>query len=574
MPVGPHSIGNLGGPGPVRTLALAGGVIALAGVGILAAAGTFSKDPNAAANGCVQAKVLVPNGFGQFVRDRAAGIAGSAGCAPIVVTEGTPTSLRQDAYSGAELPDAWITDSPVWVGYAASALKARGTSATTGDVFATSPVVFAVPAGIVNQLNTGVRGWLTLLAAAPLNSAVPTENTSAALSFTTIWQHLHSNRLGSSALGDAFFKITRDPKTQAALLGQTGKDAKAFPASEQEIYAHNAQAADDARLRALVPSEGPPEMQYSLNIIGEPGGEKKALLNSLSQALTDDSGKQALLDAGFRVDGKRTRAVDDIPEQLPGKAPAMDQKQFDSIMSEWSCVTRDLRMTMVVDVSGSMLEQTGETRRIDLAVTAVQQAVRLMKPTSSAGLWVFSSAQEGNQDFRTLSPVADLGEVSDAKSHGAALLNAAATIPSYVGGNTGLNDTLYAAYVNAQENYQKDRDNLVVLLTDGRNEDTTGGMSTDQLIAKLRAQAKPDKPVRIVVVGLGSAADQAVMSRVTSQVDGWAYYVSDPAEIPAAFSSAIWSHGSYHTHDHDHDGDHDHDHAGEHGHEGESGHSH
>ena len=68
-----------------------------------------------------------------------------------------------------------------------------------------------------------------------------------------------------------------------------------------------------------------------------------------------------------------------------------------------------------------------------------------------------------------------------------------------------------------QRGYAPDRDNLIVVLTDGRNDDSTGGLSTDQLIARLKAAADPQRPVRVIVVGMGTKEDQAVMTRVTSE---------------------------------------------------------
>lgn len=200
-----------------------------------------------------------------------------------------------------------------------------------------------------------------------------------------------------------------------------------------------------------------------------------------------------------------------------------------------------MRALLVVDVSGSMLAKAGDSRRIDLAVKAVQQAVGLMRPTSEAGLWVFSTAQRGRLDYRPVVAVRQIGDTADPKSHAATVVREAARIPSFVRGDTGLNDTIFAAHEAMQKAYQPDRDNMVVVLTDGRNDDTTGGLSADELLAKLKASTDPQRPVRVVVVGVGTDHDQAVMNRVTSAVGGRAYHITDPAQIPQAFAQAIWT---------------------------------
>lgn len=517
--------------------------MALAGVGILVGSGGLNNDDSPGNEGtpaCSAATVLVPKEIAQVVRDRSATLDGSDGCAAITVTEAAPGELSNQANTGVALPDGWISDSPAVVANAGTALTKRETKATSGEVFATSPIVIAVPSAIANDMNTGVKPWITALSAAPLTSAPPTENTSSLLAFVSVWQQLRNSPIGGAVMGDAFFKIIRESSPQDTLLAGSGANDKAFPASEQQIATAN-QAHPDKALRTLVPAEGSPSLEYALTRIGEPDADATKALDSLDAALRSDDGKKALMDAGFRVDGARAAQVADIPDQMPGEAPTLDQYEVDKMIDDWAYINRDLRMLAVVDVSGSMLAKAGETRRIDLAVTAVQQAVRLMQPTSDAGLWVFSTAQQGRTDYRPVAAVRAVGDVAKADSHGSALIRAAASIPTHVRGDTGLNDTILAAYLEMQKNYAADRDNIVVVLTDGRNDDSTGGLSTDQLISRLKTAADPKRPVRVIVVGMGTEADQAVMSKVTSQVNGRAYYVDDPAAIPAAFASAIWS---------------------------------
>ena len=515
--------------------------MALAGIGILFGTGELRNNASEPATpSCSQATVLAPREIAQVVRDRAAKLDGADGCAAITVTEAGPGALGQQASTGVPLPDGWISDAPEVVNNVGKVMEQREMKLTSGDVFATSPVVIAVPPGIANDMNTGVKPWITALSSAPLTSAPPAENTSSLLAFVTVWQQLRNNPIGGAVMGDAFFKIIRESSPQENLLQQSGTGAKAFPASEQQIFAA-AKENPDAALRAMVPAEGTPSLHYALTRVGEPEGEAKEALDALEAALRDDDGRQALLDAGFRIDGARSGPVSDIPDQMPGQAPQLDQMEVDKMLTDWAYINRDLRLLAVVDVSGSMLAPAGETRRIDLAVTAVQQAVRLMKPTSDAGLWVFSTAQQGKIDHRPVTAVRTVGNPAENGSHGATLLRAAAGIPSHVRGDTGLNDTILAAYLEMQKSYAADRDNLIVVITDGRNDDSTGGLTTDQLIQRLKAAADPKRPVRVIVVGMSTEGDQAVMARVTREVQGRAYYVNDPTEIPAAFASAIWT---------------------------------
>lgn len=494
-----------------------------------------SSPPQAPA--CTVATVLAPADILPVVQSRAATVTGTDGCRRVAVVEGGAGAIADAAGHERPLPHGWISDSPSWNGQIAPALATAKVVTTTGPALATTPVVLAVPAAIAGPATTGVRPWMAALSAMPLASAPPSDNTATALAFVAVWQQLKTNPIAGAAMGDAFFRIIRESHPQSELLAQSGAGSKAFPASEQQlaslVVTRKAQA-----LRAMVPAEGTPSLDYRLTRLGSPDAAATQALDSLEAALRDEQGVAALRAAGFRVDGRRGVDVPDVPADLT-PAP-VDQGEFDKLIRDWSYINRDLRTLMVVDVSGSMLATAGQTRRIDLAVDAVQQAVHLMKPTSQAGLWVFSTAQRGRLDYRPVVAVRPLGPGDDATGHAAALVREAAKMPSFVGGDTGLNDTIYAAFATMQRSYQPDRDNLVVVLTDGRNDDSTGGLSTDQLIARLRADIDPARPVRVVVVGMGTAGEQAVMEKVTRVVGGHAAYVTDAQGIPAAFAGAIW----------------------------------
>lgn len=237
-------------------------------------------------------------------------------------------------------------------------------------------------------------------------------------------------------------------------------------------------------MRAMVPAEGTPSLEYALTRFGTLDEPAAGALDRLDAALRDEAGAAALKKAGFRVGGQRGVEVGDVPAEPT--SVQVDTSEFTQIVRDWTYVNRDLRLLMAVDVSGSMLAKAGETRRIDLAVTAVQEAVKLMQPTSDAGLWVFSTAQRGRLDYRLVTPVRPIGEVATSSSHAATLVRDAARMPTFISGDTGLNDTIFAAFSTMQRSYEPDRDNLVVVLTDGRNDDSTGGLSTDQLIARLK----------------------------------------------------------------------------------------
>jgi Ca-activated chloride channel family protein len=105
-------------------------------------------------------------------------------------------------------------------------------------------------------------------------------------------------------------------------------------------------------------------------------------------------------------------------------------------------------------------------------------------------------------------------------------------------GDTGLYDTTLAAYRTMQRAYAPDRLNIVVLLTDGINDDPTGGIGRDELLRRLKAE-RGDKPVRIITIAYGANADVESLRLISRATGGLAYVSRDPREILRVFTDAI-----------------------------------
>jgi hypothetical protein len=84
-----------------------------------------------------------------------------------------------------------------------------------------------------------------------------------------------------------------------------------------------------------------------------------------------------------------------------------------------------------------------------------------------------------------------------------------------------------------------DRLNLVVLFTDGRNDDPGGGIGLGQLVQKLREGQRDDRKVRILTFAYGTDADVGALRQI-SQATGGATFVSpDPKDIERVFVTAL-----------------------------------
>ena len=87
------------------------------------------------------------------------------------------------------------------------------------------------------------------------------------------------------------------------------------------------------------------------------------------------------------------------------------------------------------------------------------------------------------------------------------------------GGDTALYDTAVAAHRAVLDNYRDDATNLVVLMTDGKNDNPAGGLTLEQAVQSLKAGSNPARPVRLVTVGYGNEADFVALQAMCRQFD-------------------------------------------------------
>jgi Ca-activated chloride channel homolog len=195
----------------------------------------------------------------------------------------------------------------------------------------------------------------------------------------------------------------------------------------------------------------------------------------------------------------------------------------------------------VYDVSCSMKEEvpgTGGKTKMDIVKAAAGQALGLFAPETNLGTWVFSSDLPGGKDWRESVPIGPTSaRLPNGKTRRQVLAEALAALQA-TNGDTGLYDTTLAAFRAVRRAYAPDRLNVVVLLTDGINDDPTGGIGRAELLRRLEAE-QGDKPVRIITVAYGANADTRSLRLISEATGGLAYVSKDPRDILSVFTDAI-----------------------------------
>ncbi|WP_324649469.1 VWA domain-containing protein [Georgenia sp. H159] len=466
-------------------------------------------------------------------------------CTTYAVTALPSSLMAEQIRSGTTLYHVWIPDSDVWVERVNRDPSAP--TLTTGPVLATTPVVIGVPS--TQAASTGLSGavpWQEILGG-PLHPrlADPAESTTGLLLLHSADAALRGTPQGERLLGAETIRMSRATASDDDLLAQASSDVEGVTAvgtTEQRVFRQRAQY-PATPLEVVVPAEGAGALSYSWVPLPGPdqGVGMQDALAALEEALTGELGLAALQEEGFRgPDGGSAPDVPGMPADVVTTAPAPSAAAADALVTAWNTVAVDMRMLAVIDVSGSMLQPVGEQTRIGLAAASAGTAMQIFPPTSQVGLWVFSTDHRGGSDWTELAPIAPLNAEDGAGTHRDALLEAVTTLPGQPreGRDTGLYDTVLAAYLEVQENFEPGYVNSVVLLTDGVNEDDDG-LSLSQLLAELQAAVDPSKPIPVITVGMGPGTDEEVLRLIAAQTGGRSYLARNPADISTVFVDAL-----------------------------------
>lgn len=490
--------------------------------------------------------------------DVAAAVAGQHGV--------TLTGVGQ-ANGAAVLPNVWLPDSSTWL--LRLSKQASGFEPANGASVARSPVVVAMPEPVAatvgwpnkqltwtdllqqitkgTKLRTGIveptRDAAGLSGLLALGAAAGAAGPEAQQAQTGALRALATGR---SALREdlmARFPRSADPGSIAASLS-------AASLSEVDVIEYNEKEPPIA-LAALYLEPAPISLDYPYAVM--PGTEpaKVAAAQGLFDVLGTPGFRNQLATAGLRAPdgtwGEGFSAPQGAPspagtappsaEPNPGgtAASGLDPAAVERALSSWSVATQSGRMLAVIDVSGSMLDTVptaNNATRAQVTFEAARRGLALFDDSWALGLWIFSTDLVGNRPWRQLGPI---GPLSSQRS---ALEAALQSVQPKVNGGTGLYDTTLAAYKEVQDGWEAGRVNSIVLFTDGQNEND-GGLEQEELIAALKAEVDPERPIQVVIIGIGDGVSRPELESITKVTGGGVFVTEDPSKIGDIFLQAI-----------------------------------
>ena len=293
----------------------------------------------------------------------------------------------------------------------------------------------------------------------------------------------------------------------------------AFPAIERDVAAHN-KATPGARLVPVYARQGTswPTIPTPFSAAWVDADRRNAA-DGFLQYLRGPRGREALTAAGFRrLDGRSDGAYaadEGFRPELPAPRPVPNAASFSQIIGTWTAVQRPANALVLVDTSGSMKTPVQGTRltRLQLMQQTANAGFGMLTNRTSIGLWQFATKLTPTTDYRVLVPFGPMAGNVGSVPRKQVLYGAVAGLRA--NGGTGLYDTLYAAFQSMQAAWQPDTTNVILVITDGRNEYDAGLTLTD-LLARLKREARADRPIPIIGVPSGRRPTRPLCSRSRS----------------------------------------------------------
>ncbi|OIJ24803.1 VWA domain-containing protein [Nocardioides luteus] len=442
-----------------------------------------------------------------------------AGCSQIDVESAEADEVLRPMALDGDLPDVWIPDSSLWV----DRIKPAVEPVTLRTSMASSPVVLVSGDGLTRTSYAEAFAEDDLLIGDPqrMMSALGTVVAGRAKPQTEAQLEPYADRIASGDEAAAPTDPARLAELQTVMSGVTAT-------SEQQWSTYA------PKLKAAAPKEGTVVLDYPVMITAD-SSRRNAIastITSFARVLDSGAADKALTKAGFRTNGAGK------PSPNVGAFTRADSAAVAKTASEWDARLRPTRALAVVDVSGSMAWPVpgGATTRLQLTQAAVSEAADVLPGGAAMGLWAFSEKTEGklDGDHAVLVPTDQLAS----KSQRAQLTEEIAGLSERTGGGTALHETALAAYQDAVASYDPLASNTVLLFTDGTNDDP-GSMDLTELVSQLKAASDPQRPVRVLGIGITADADLGALQAIADATGGAAYVAERPEDVESVVKEAL-----------------------------------
>ncbi|WP_158630305.1 vWA domain-containing protein [Glycomyces terrestris] len=230
-------------------------------------------------------------------------------------------------------------------------------------------------------------------------------------------------------------------------------------------------------------------------------------VNSFDYGYEEPAGNGFALTVGYQ----------DLPEWYGAEDGAQVVRVALQTRTESDAGRDDVNLTFVIDVSGSM-----EGDRIAIVRDALHLLVDELRPTDAVAIVTYESESD---------VLLGMTEVGD----GEALHDAIDDLEA--DGSTNMHAGLEDGYELAAEAFDGDRDNRVVLLSDG--EANVGLTEHDAMLDAIGGEIADG--ITLLTVGVGDSYNQELLEQLADNGDGWAVFFASQGRAEEVFSERLTS---------------------------------
>ncbi|MGO4957738.1 vWA domain-containing protein [Luteococcus sp. Sow4_B9] len=481
-----------------------------------------------------------------------------SGCAAPQLVE---KSSREVAEQGLQ-EDAWIPEDPVWTSRAA-----HGGDQLTASVVGWSPIVVANRAEVFDALK-GPMDARTLQMLSPIRGNWGTFGRPEWGQVKLVVPPAEESVVGAVGFSDLLAQVGQGEAPNGNPFGGTAVQQSMAvmqhriverPSVDKVTQVLESHRADAAIAQAAGPRTGITTEHLVLanpdGIGGTPLGKGSAIQMAVlapggeetvpaqfAQWLKEQAGSKALAEAGVRtasaqIPGDKLNRV-----WLDAAAPApvpVSADRFEAAQTLSRQYARRYSVLLALDLSGSMAQPMGGAggqTRMEVLSKMVLQLWGVWPPSMSTGVMTFRADDD-------LKPVIEYPVPLDVVSSPTFQKNSTQTKKLFanppIGGGTPLYDAIAQAWRTAHEDYQQEADNRIVVVTDGKASDAQEKHTLDSLVKELNASADPQRPVRVLYVGLGPDADMPSLQKIAQDTGQQALGVSTQDELAAVIARFI-----------------------------------
>lgn len=493
-------------------------------------------------------------------------------CVRAVVRAADPANTStvlsgQGVVPGQTTPDVWIPDSSLWLDIVRStpqgAAKVHGTPTTVAE----TPLVVATSRSFAAKLKSqGVRPtWDMLLKATDALAAGAVTKNEMLPAGSVHLQILDPTRnaggLGAVVMthmllqgdpnaGPIFTQIARtvqpsmSPNT-AALFGVFSRNphgrAPVVITPEQAIWKYDRDKSG-APATAIYPADGTLTLDYPLTLTTNDDTKIRAA-GLLENAMGTAAAQSSVHTLGFRTPdghaGPGFGAAQGVSPRVPRALPTPDAGDVTGVMQAWTKLSLRTRMLTLLDVSGSMAQPVGGgLTRMTATAQVAQGGLAMLPDDTDLGLWTFSTDLDGPRPYRTQVPIGPLDDRVGSGTRRQAILSALGRVRPVPNGDTGLYDSVLTAYKSMRNSYKVGYYNSILVLTDGKNDDTKGP-TLNGLLSSLKKLNDPARPVMVIFIGFGPDVDMNAMQAIAAATNGAAYHAIKPQDVQRFFLDSI-----------------------------------